>query len=246
MERFVTPPRAMKTEVKRVSLSRFVWSGAWIAGLIALVLGALAGLGYIAGIGVAPMLVLPLAGPMPRFLTVFDISDGQLRVLSVLAIVPYWFSLGGLAGWVCWSRCSMGRQPDQVDYRRCMWRLPVLVSALALLGGAIIFSSLARVPREHAPRNFIRNNLRQLDGAKQQYALDRSLSDGDVIGDADLAPYLKRSSPFPARAWNERYVLNPIGTEPFAIVESDYRVRRRGWREGYTVPAGTVVRLNAE
>jgi len=236
----------MKTQVKQVSLSRFVWSGALIAGLIALVLGALAGWGYVAGIAVAPLLVLPLVGPIPWLLTAFDVSDWQLRVLSGLAIVPYWFSLGGLAGWVCWSRCSMGRQPDQVDYRRCMRRLPVLVSALALLGGAILFSSLAHMPRVHAPRNFIRNNLRQLDGGKQQLALDRALSDGHVIGEADLAPYLKRSSPFPARAWNERYVLNPIGTEPFAIVESDYRVRRRGWTEGYTVPAGTVARLDAE
>jgi hypothetical protein len=125
-----------------------------------------------------------------------------------------------------------------------MRRLPVLVSAFAILGGAILFSSLARVPRVHAPRNFITNNLRQLDGAKQQLALDRSLPEGSVIAETDLAPYLKRSRLFPAGPWNERYVINPIGTEPFAIVDSDYRVRRRGLTEGYTVPAGTVVRLD--
>jgi hypothetical protein len=91
-------------------------------------------------------------------------------------------------------------------------------------------------------------DIKRAIGPANQEHPDEALNPGaDLWSDvAARYEYLKRSCPFPARAWNERYVLNPIGTEPFAIVESDHRVRRRGWREGYTVPAGTVVRLDAE
>jgi hypothetical protein len=61
--------KIMSDKIKRVSLSRFLWSGAWIAGLIALVLGAFAGLGYVAGVAFAPLLVLPVVGPIPWLLT---------------------------------------------------------------------------------------------------------------------------------------------------------------------------------
>jgi len=36
--------------------------------------------------------------------------------------------------------------------------------------------------------------------------------------------------------------LNPIRETPYAILAKDWRIRRRGWREGYTITNGTIYR----
>jgi hypothetical protein len=202
----------------------------------------------------AVMLMFLLLGPVPWLLTTIDLSNQQLYACSLAALVPYWITVGVLAGWLCWLLDA------PTPEKRPFWRISpktdsvtVVVCAIALIGALINFRTTNYVRRGSAPVNTIINNLRQIDAAKQQLALDHSLSLDHVPTEVELYPYLGRRVgpeagggqqvlPF-RRPWGERYVINPIGTPPFAILDSDYRVRRRGWEEGYTVPKGKTVRL---
>lgn len=57
------------------------------------------------------------------------------------------------------------------------------------------------------------NNLRQLDGAKQQWALENRKADGDVPSAQDIALYLK-DQVLPACPAGGSYTLNGLGTAP--------------------------------
>src|SRR5688572_18646091 len=54
------------------------------------------------------------------------------------------------------------------------------------------------------------SNLKQLNGAKEQHAMETNLSDGALVVSGDLVPsYLKE---FPFCPDGGTYTLNPIGT----------------------------------
>src|SRR5262245_8223214 len=57
------------------------------------------------------------------------------------------------------------------------------------------------------------NNLRQIDGAKQQWALENKKTADSVPTGQDLAPYF-RNNPLPACPAGGAYVLNAVGAEP--------------------------------
>ena len=57
------------------------------------------------------------------------------------------------------------------------------------------------------------NNLRVLDGAKQQWALEKQKPRGALLTAADLAPYL-RSNAVPTCPAGGIYTLNPVGLAP--------------------------------
>lgn len=61
------------------------------------------------------------------------------------------------------------------------------------------------------------NNLRQIDGAKQQWALEKQKPAGALLTAADLAPYLK-SNPSPACPAGGVYTFNPVGIAPICNI----------------------------
>jgi hypothetical protein len=79
-------------------------------------------------------------------------------------------------------------------------------------------------------------NLRQLDTAIQQWALDHGRTGGVAVTKEDVAPYLKRlSNP---NGWvkpvaGERYILRTVGESPEANLTRECNGR----------PKGTVFRL---
>jgi hypothetical protein len=112
------------------------------------------------------------------------------------------------------------------------WFAEVAALLLAILSystGPIAGMSYVRSGR--SLESGIINNLRQFDGAKQQFALEKNLPTGYLTTEAELARYLKAWRP----VGPEQYVMNPIGELPYAVLNSDWRIRRRGWREGYTI-----------
>ena len=74
------------------------------------------------------------------------------------------------------------------------------------------------------------NTLRQIDGAKQQYAIDHNLPSGSVINREQLLEYIRKES------WNEHadYRINAIGVPPEGVLPSAF--------DG--LPARTVFRLH--
>ena len=61
------------------------------------------------------------------------------------------------------------------------------------------------------------NNLRMIDGAKQQWALEKQKPAGALLTAADLAPYLKGNA-LPACPASGIYTLNPVGLEPICNI----------------------------
>jgi hypothetical protein len=57
------------------------------------------------------------------------------------------------------------------------------------------------------------NNLRQIDGAKQQFALEAQKQRGALVSTDDLAPYFPNKA-FPTCPGGGVYTLNPIGVNP--------------------------------
>jgi TolA-binding protein len=61
------------------------------------------------------------------------------------------------------------------------------------------------------------NNLRQIDGAKEQWALDKHKPPGALLTAADLAPYLPNNT-LPTCPAGGVYTLNPVGIPPLCNI----------------------------
>jgi serine/threonine protein kinase len=67
---------------------------------------------------------------------------------------------------------------------------------------------------EKAARNVCIGNLRQIDAAKDMWALEFKKQKGDVPTIADLLPYLSRNRKFPICPDGGNYIINAIGEAP--------------------------------
>jgi hypothetical protein len=184
-----------------------------------------------------------LSGPVPALLACLDISTKALCAASVALILPYWSCLGVALGFTCWK--LFPADPDQeqsVPPRRTLkymrWLIEITAFVLAVVSFPLGFvAGPSHISRGHSVQNTIINNLRQIDAAKLQFAFEKHLPEDYVPTEAELAPYLGRlGHEGIRRVGPERYVLNPICEPPCAVLDSDWRIRRQGWREGYTIP----------
>jgi hypothetical protein len=71
------------------------------------------------------------------------------------------------------------------------WISWILLTISMLAALAVVIPNFVRTRSTSAPNACI-NNLRQIDGAKQQWALENRKSDSDVPTIADIVPYLAR------------------------------------------------------
>ncbi len=74
----------------------------------------------------------------------------------------------------------------------------------------------AAVARANAQRNACINNLRQIDGAKNEFALEKGKKNGDAVTEADLKPYLKldANGNFPKCPAGGKYTIGKVGEPP--------------------------------
>lgn len=86
----------------------------------------------------------------------------------------------------------------------------IVVLIIGLLA-AIAIPSFAKA-RTRARISACINNLRQIDSAKEQYAMENNLNDGATVTNTQLAPYIKGS--FPACPAGGAYTINTIGNNP--------------------------------
>lgn len=90
----------------------------------------------------------------------------------------------------------------------------VVISILAMLM-AIATPSFVKT-RDVARQNSCMANLKSIDGAKAQWAMENRKNDGDTVTWADLSPtYMKAQVACP---WGYAYTLQPIGTPPYCPV----------------------------
>ena len=73
--------------------------------------------------------------------------------------------------------------------------------------------------RGTAQKNACINNLRQIDGAIQQYALENKKAATDTVLETDVTPYLKNSLACPAggTAFLDSYKVTDCQTQPTCI-----------------------------
>lgn len=190
---------------------------------------------------------LTLVGPVPAGLTYFDISDRQLLVFSCLLLIPYWAGLGSLVGFWRWTKCSSNDdwplQPhDKQIANQIRWvieGMAALLAVLFLFGGPLWLSHDSGHYRSTLA---IQNQLRHIDAGKSEYSLNHHPRPDYVPTEADLAPYMNKIQP----AGPERYVINAVSNSPYAILDHDWWIPRRRWREGYFAGTnGTIYQLPA-
>jgi hypothetical protein len=94
------------------------------------------------------------------------------------------------------------------------------VAPVGILAGVAVPSFVKA--RKTAKRASCINNLRQIDSAKEQWALANSKADGDQPDSAGVAEYL-RSGRLPVCPAGGTYTLNPIGRDPECSVHGTWR-----------------------
>ena len=96
----------------------------------------------------------------------------------------------------------------------------IVVAIIGLLA-AIAIPNFVRA-RTKSQQNACINNLRQLDGAKQQWALENKQLPTATVATTDVTPYLGRGSggTYPTCPANGAYTLNDVATAPVCSLSS--------------------------
>ena len=261
--------------MKTNSFRNFVFEGIQQAGFVLGALALLAGIGWLSGfqqnepiavLGNAVLAIAALAavGPVPLFLTVFDISMKELLVWSCVLIVPYWICLGTFAGFLRWYLDDPNSQPVIVGFRRWLkgdarttaevqpgsfWKRTrptrVIIEGLAVLLGFMLYCSIPMSGNgRFSFRSQIVSHLLAIRTAKAMFFQDNKLPSDYIPTPTDLAPFgLNVTNFFHEPKGPFHYVLNASNQPPYAIMDADLRFPRRGWREGFTITNGTVFRI---
>jgi type IV pilus assembly protein PilA len=108
----------------------------------------------------------------------------------------------------------------------------IVVTIIGLL--AVIAVTNWMLARDTGRLNVIRQNLREIDSAKEQWALEKKQPEGAPVADvADLSDYLRGGHV--NEVVQETYEPNPIGTPPTATLPAGIKLRQYG--PGATIPA---------
>src|SRR5688572_3052056 len=91
----------------------------------------------------------------------------------------------------------------------------IVVAIIGLLA-AIAIPNFVKA-RTTAQKNACINNLRQIDGGMEQWALENKKVTGDAIADTDVAPYLKGSK-MPTCPASGTYDVPNVGQPPTCTI----------------------------
>jgi competence protein ComGC len=97
--------------------------------------------------------------------------------------------------------------------KSCAAKIITLLATSLIVGFiiVIVIPNFIRARYETATNACI-NNLRQIESAKEQWKIENSKNDGDVVTEGDIKPYLNGNLPkCPAGG---TYTINPIGENP--------------------------------
>jgi hypothetical protein len=75
-----------------------------------------------------------------------------------------------------------------------LWVKIVLLAVVVLLGAAVVVPYFVKA-RATECNNACINNLRQIDGAKEQWALEKEKRPADAVNEAEVEQYIKGGKP---------------------------------------------------
>jgi prepilin-type N-terminal cleavage/methylation domain-containing protein len=96
----------------------------------------------------------------------------------------------------------------------------IVVAIIGLLA-AIAIPNFVKA-RQTAQKNACINNLRQIDGAKEQWALENKKNQGDAVVTADVNLYIKGGAPDCPSSGT--YTYGAVGTDPACNKTADGHV----------------------
>ena len=94
----------------------------------------------------------------------------------------------------------------------------IVVTIIGFLAG-LAFPAFMKA-RSTSQRTRCIDNLRQIDGAKDQWAVENYANNGDEVvgGETAIAPFFKRG--WPTCPGGGGYTLNPVGEDPICSLNS--------------------------
>src|SRR5437016_10852016 len=107
----------------------------------------------------------------------------------------------------------------------------MIVVAIIDLLAAILHDALP-ISRTTSQKNACINNLRQIDGAIQQFALENKKAAADAVTETDVTPYLKNLLACPAGGtkFSDSYKVTDCSSQP------TYTTTGGGSANGHTFP----------
>jgi len=168
--------------------------------------------------GTIPPALGNAAQPKTSTLAIWSLVLGILALLFLLVCISLLFAIPGvICAHMAYSRIkrsggALGGQgmalagliTNYISIGLSVFLLPMMM--------AIAIPNFVKA-REVSMQNACINNLRQIDGAKQEWALEKGKTGGDVPTIADLTPYFKDGK-FPVCPSGGTYTIGAVSNPP--------------------------------